>query len=197
MYIGFVVLEMSKWLMYDFHYNYILKQYPDPKQAILCYMDTDSLTYTIKTENVYEDMKKNLRKFDTSDYTVDNQFNLPLVNKKVIGLMKDENNGNLMKSFIGLRSKLYTIMLDAGKEIKKAKGIKRSVVNNLRYFDYKNCLDTNEILMRSMYIFKSIKHIIFTQKINKVTLSSNDDKRYIPKNDVHTLAWGHYKIPRD
>lgn len=196
MYIGMVVLETSKHLMYDFHYNYILKKYFDVRQATLCYTDTDSLTYDIRTEDVYQDMKENLDKFDTSDYGVNNQFDMPLVNKKVVGLMKDENNGKLMKCFVGLKAKLYATMLDDGKETKKAKGIKKNVVNTLRFFDYKNCLDTNQILTKSMYVFRSIKHKIFTQNVTKIALSSDDDKRFINKNDVYTLAWGHYKIPK-
>lgn len=55
--IGFSVLELSKLHMYDFHYNVMKTQYPDPEQLTLCYMDTDSFIYHIKTADYYEDMK--------------------------------------------------------------------------------------------------------------------------------------------
>lgn len=193
-YLGFVVLEMSKHLMYDFHYNHTMKKYSNSNQATLCYMDTDSFIYNIKTDDVYRDMSQDLDKFDTSNYSSNNAYNLPLVNKKVIGLMKDENGGKIMKRFVGLRSKLYSIQLDDGFETKKAKGIKTNVTNELKFYDYKNCLDSKSIIYKSMYIFKSIKHEIFTQFINKIALSSNDDKRYIEENGINTLAWGHHKI---
>lgn len=182
--------------MYNFHYNHILKKYPKPGQVRKCYMDTDAFIYDIKTNDVYFDMLLDLDKFDTSEYAPNNQFNLPLVNKKVIGLMKDENKGKIMKRYVGLRSKLYSIQLDDGKETMKAKGIKKSAVNTLRFWDYKKCLDTNELVYKSMHIFKSIKHVIFTQSVNKIALSANDDKRCITENKINTLAWGHYAIER-
>lgn len=89
-----------------------------------------------------------------------------------------------------------TIALDNGKEVKKAQGIKKYILNTLSYFEFKKRLDTDEILMKSMFIFKSIKHIILTQKITKIALNSNDDKRYANGKNAHTLAWGHYKIPK-
>ncbi len=124
-YLGFCVLEMSKYLMYDYHYNFILKEFPTPKQVRICYMDTDAFIYYIKTNDIYENMSNNLDKYDTSNYEPNNQYNLPLVNKKVIGLMKDENGGIIMNAVVGLRSKLYSFKLDDGGELKKAKGIKK------------------------------------------------------------------------
>lgn len=196
-YLGFVVLEMSKYFMYDFHYNFMLKKYSNPGQIKILYMDTDAFMYDIKTDDVYKDMAQDLHKFDTSNYCVNNPYNLPLVNDKKIGFMKDENGGSIMKRYIGLRSKLYSFELDNGKDRKKAKGIKKTVVNRLRFTDYKKCLDEKEIIYKSMHIIKSIKHILFTRRINKIALSSNDDKRYILKDNINTLAWGHYKIIND
>lgn len=193
-YLGIVILEMSKYLIYDFHYNYMLKKYPNPGQLTLCYKDTDAFIYDIKTEDHYKDIVDDLHKFDTSDYAPDNPYGLPLVNKKVLGLMKDENKGKIMRRFGGLRSKLYSTQLNIGDERKKAKGIKRNVVEKLRFFDYKNCLDKRDVVYKSMYLFKSIKHTIFTKCVNKIALSCNDDKRYICENNINTLAWGHYKI---
>ena len=73
---------------------------------------------------MYDLMKEDIHMFDTSDYPEDNQFGLPRMNKKVIGLMKDECNGNIITEFIGLRSKMYSVFIQNVKPIKKAKGVK-------------------------------------------------------------------------
>src|SRR5437867_9253178 len=67
-YIGFCVLELSKLLMYNFHYDYILKAYPN--KAKLLFTDTDSLCYELHTDDAYADMKRDADRFDTSDYPV-------------------------------------------------------------------------------------------------------------------------------
>ena len=71
--------------MYNFHYSYIKRKY----DAKLLFTDTDSVVYEIKTDYVYEDIYENKNLFDLSDYTQDSKF-FDLVNKKVIGKMKDE-----------------------------------------------------------------------------------------------------------
>ena len=85
-YVGFTVLELSKWLMYDFHYNFIKKHF----DAELLFTDTDSLTYEIKSEDVYEEFFKHKHLFDFSNYPEDSTFFDP-TNKKVIGKMKDKS----------------------------------------------------------------------------------------------------------
>ena len=103
-YPGFTVLELSKWLMYDFHYNFIKKKF-DTK---LLFTDIGSLTYEIKSENVYENFFKHKRLFDFSNCTKDSKlFNE--TNKKVIGKMKGEFGGVIVDEFVGLRSKIYSI----------------------------------------------------------------------------------------
>ena len=103
-YVGFTVLELSKWLMYDFHYNFIKKKF-DTK---LLFTDIGSLTYEIKSENVYENFFKHKRLFDFSNYTKDSKlFNE--TNKKVTGKMKGEFGGVIVDEFVGLRSKIYSI----------------------------------------------------------------------------------------
>ena len=62
-YVGFVILGLSKILMYDFHYNYLKRKYPD---LTLLFTDTDSLTYQIQTDNVYEDFYADKHFFDFS-----------------------------------------------------------------------------------------------------------------------------------
>ncbi|KYN21908.1 hypothetical protein ALC57_05714 [Trachymyrmex cornetzi] len=76
------------------------------------YTDTDSLIYRIECEDVYETIKRDIARFDTSDYSADNAYGMSLTNKKVPGLMKDENNGALMTEFVGLRAKMYPVRVN-------------------------------------------------------------------------------------
>ena len=103
-YVGFTVLELSKWLMYDFHYSFIKKHF----DAELLFTDTDSLTYEIKSEDVYEEFFKHKHLFDFSNYPKDSKF-FDQANKKVIGKMKDESEGKIIDEFVGLKSKMYSI----------------------------------------------------------------------------------------
>ena len=97
-YVGFTVPELSKWLMYDFHYNFIKK----PVDAELLFTDTDSLTYEIKSEDIYEGFFKYKHLFDFSNYAKDSKF-FDLTNEKVIGKMKDESEGKIIGEFVGLK----------------------------------------------------------------------------------------------
>jgi hypothetical protein len=194
-YVGFSVLEISKTLMYDFHYDYIKNRYKD--NAKLLYTDTDSFIYEIKTDDFYDDIKAKIDLFDTSDYPENNIYQLPRVNKKVLGKMKDECSGIIIDSFVGVKSKSYCV-LTANDVIKKIKGIKRNVVrDNVSFEDYKNCIDDNpKVLLKEMRVFRSIKHRLYTHLMNKVALSNEDDKRFIIPNTTETLAWGHNLIDK-
>jgi hypothetical protein len=107
-YIGMSILYISKNCMYDFYYNIMKEKYN--KRIKLLYVDTDSLIMEIKTNDFYNDVKNSLiEHFGTSDYPKSNPYELPLVNKKVLGKFKDELNGKIMAEFIGLRPKLYPL----------------------------------------------------------------------------------------
>lgn len=191
-YIGFAVLELSKNHMYDFHYS-VMKDFYKEKLN-LCYTDTDSLLYSIQTNDFYCDMKKYfLNYFDTSNYPLENNFNIIQKNKKVPGLFKDELGGTILQEFVGLRSKLYSIR-SYDYEIKKAKGVKKPVTRKLKFDDYIDVLKTGKELRGKNVHFKSIKHQIFTREQNKVALSRKDDKRFILSDNVSTMSWGHYSI---
>ena len=100
-YLGQAILDLSKTIMYEFHYDYMKQKYDDDKLK-LCYMDTNSLIYSIKTEHFYKDIADDVEaRFDTSDYIPDRPLSVEK-NKKGIGLMKDELGGEIMKEFIGL-----------------------------------------------------------------------------------------------
>ena len=194
-YLGMCILDLSKTIMYDFHYNYIKSKYGD--KAKLLFSDTDSLMYEIQTEDFYKDISGDVKdRFDTSDYPENHPSGIPTgINKKVLGKMKDEAGGKTIKEFVGLRAKLYSFVMDDGEETKKCKGVKKQVVeSSIRHEHYKTCLTTGKELLRKQNILRSYDHEVYTEEVNKIALSAQDDKRYILNDGVHTLAWGHYKI---
>ena len=194
-YLGMCILDLSKTLMYDFHYNYIKKKYGDKAKLLLT--DTDSLMYEIQTEDFYKDISGDVKdRFDTSDYPSDHPSGiLSGINKKVLGMFKDEANGDIIDEFVGLRAKLYSYKMFEGEESKKCKGVKKSVVkNNITHEDYKTCLTTGNEQLRKQNIIRSYKHEVYNEEVNKIALSANDDKRYILEDGIRTLALGHYKI---
>ena len=194
-YLGMCILDLSKTIMYDFHYNYIKQKYGD--KAILLFSDTDSLMYEIVTEDFYKDISKDVKdRFDTSDYPENHPSGIPTgINKKVLGMFKDEAAGKNIIEFVGLRSKLYSFIIDDDVEVKKCKGVKKQVVeSSITHEDYKTCLTTGKEQLRKQTILRSYGHEVYTEEVNKVALSATDDKRYILKDGIHTLAWGHYKI---
>ena len=142
-YLGMCILDLSKNLMFDFHYNYMKPKYGDKAQ--LLYTDTDSLIYEIETEDVYADISGDVEaKFDTSEFPVNHPSDIPVgKNKKVVGTMKDESCGKIITEFVGLRPKLYSYKVDEGGEVKKCKGTKKNVVKkSIEHKDLKNCLFT-------------------------------------------------------
>ena len=188
-YVGQAILDLSKTLMFDFHYNYIKKKYKD--KAELLFTDTDSLMFQIYTDDFYKDISCDIsRKFDTSDYPPDHPSGIPTgVNKKVIGMFKDEVAGKQITCSVGLRPKLYSFRIEEDKEVRKCKGIKKNVVKKkIDFDDYVQCLFTGKKGMRKMKIIRSEKHDIYSKEVNKVALSNEDDKRKVLKDGVQTQA---------
>jgi len=190
-YVGMSILDLSKTIMYRFHYEHMKPKYEG--NIKLLFTDTDSLMYEIKTEDLYKDMKHDLHLYDTSDYPKDHEL-FSLANKKVVGLMKDEACGKVITEFVGLRPKLYSFILD-GEDHKKCKGVKKSVVESkITHQDYVDCLFEKKRLFKSMRIIRSKLHEVHTEEINKVALDPFDSKRKILEDGVSTLAYGHYKL---
>ena len=188
-YVGMCILDLSKTLMYDFHYNYIKSKYG--KKAKLLFTDTDSLTYEIEAKDVYKDLFKDKYKFDNSDYPKDSPY-YDKTNKKVIGKFKDEAAGIPIYEFVGLRSKMYSYMKDNQKGGKTAKGIKKNVIkNNIIHDDYKETLFNNKQMYHKMKTIRSDNHELGSYEINKVSLSCFDDKRFINDDGCSSLAYGH------
>ena len=193
-YLGQVILDLSKMVLYKFHYGYMKHKYNSDKLQ-LCYMDIDSLVYCIKTEDFYADIADHVKeRCNTSGYCDNHPLPVGL-NKKVIGLMKDELGGAIMTEFVALRSKLYSYIKLNGTEDKKCKGIKKCVVKKtLKFEDYKACLlnqlhrPTNESVYRYQLMFRLSKHEVHTIEVNKVAPNRDDDKRF------STLAKGHRSL---
>ena len=195
-YLGMCILDLSKTIMYDFHYQYIKPKYGE--KAKLLFTDTDSSMYEIETEDFYKDISKDVKdRFDTSDYPENHPSGIPTgINKTVLGMFKDEAAGKNIKEFVGLRAKLYSFIMEDGKENKRCKGVKKQVVeSSITHEDYKTCLRTGKEQLRKQNILRSYEHEVFTEEVNKIALSALDDKRHILSDGIHTLAWGHYRIP--
>ena len=187
------ILNISKTLMYDFWYDYIKPKYGNREK--LCYMDTDSYVVHIITEDVYEDIASDVERwFDISNYDENKTGKKPLpigMNKKVVGLFKDELGEKIMKEFCALRTKTCAYLMDDDSEKKKAKGTKRCVIKRRFMFkNYKDCLFKDTVILRLQQRFKSDYLEVYTEEVNKIALSSNDNKRLETFDRVTTYSYG-------
>jgi hypothetical protein len=193
-YLGQNILDDSKQIMYNFHYNFMLDKI-NYKDVDLLFTDTDSLCYHIKNNNdIFELMKNNKEYFDLSNYPKDHEL-FDNTNKKVNGKFKNESVKQILE-FIGLRSKLYSFVAenDISKH-NKCKGVKKNVVEqNLDINDYKNTLFTKEDKVVTQNGIRSYCHEIFTETQTKVALSCYDDKRFVCDDLINTISYGHYKL---
>ena len=191
MYVGNSILDLSKLHMWKFWYDYIRVKYPQSK---LHYTDTDSLIYSIETNDNIEEVFKGVKTspFDNSDYPKDHPYYCD-DNKKIIGYFKSETSGKIMSEVICLRPKSYTCIINKGKTIKKNKGTQKCVVKDiLKPSDFKNCLETGEKLQTTQRGFRHDKHRIYSVETKKESLSAFDSKRFWI-NNIESLPFGHYK----
>ena len=129
--------------------------------------------------------------FDLSDYPKDHQ-QYDDSNKKVIGKMKDECAGTPIAEYIGLRPKLYTVLRADEQVIKKAKGVKKYVIEKqINFENYKDALFNKQKYSHKMNMLRSMHHKIFGLTVNKTTLSPLDTKRYIASDGITTYAYGY------
>jgi len=164
-FLGFTILELSKLLVYNFHYNYMGKKYGN--YCGLLNIDTDGLVYEICTQDVYKDLKEDQAIFDFSDYP-NNHFLFSNLNKKVPRKVKDEKNSKIILSFASPKAKMLSleIMNDDSKidTHKRAKGIKKHVINNeLTHMDYLNVVLNQVLTYSKMNSFRSKTHQIGTE----------------------------------
>ena len=185
--------------MYEFGYDYMKQKYND--NVRLCYMDTDSFIMNIKTNDFYKDIASDIEnRFDTSNYAVNTSETSALArrplptgnNKKIIGLMKDELGGKIIMEFVTLRPKTYSFLTHDGKEDKKAKGTKKCVIKKMiKFNDYKKCLLNDEVMLKPQQRFISKKQDVYTENINKIALSNNDDKRIVSLNKITSYPYAY------
>jgi hypothetical protein len=194
-YVGFSILDISKTLMYDFHYNVMKKKFGD--NIHLLFTDTDSLCYEIITEDFNQNIKDIVHLFDFSDYPAEHPMH-DKKNAKVIGKFKDEACGKEILEFVGLRPKMYSLLY-SDKEIKKDKGVKGKIVKKkLKHEHYKNCLNEKKNETVDMNMIRSYNHQVFSIAMKKIGLSYEDDKRIVLPDGHNTLAYGHidtYIVP--
>ena len=145
----------------------------------------------IKTEDFYKDIANDVeKKYGTSNYNCKRP--LPMgKNKKVISLMKDELGGKIMKKFIGLKPKCYVNLMDDDKVDKKAKRTKKCVIKKcIKFNNYEDCVKQKKKELRKQQRFKSDGHNVYTEMVNKVALSFDDDKRLISYDGITTYPYG-------
>ena len=191
---GNAVLELSKFHMYNFHYNVMKPVFDDRLQ--LLYTDTDSLMYEIESGDPYAELGAAGKKgwFDFSNFPE----NHPLhddSNKRVPSLFKDECNVRPIKEFVGLRSKMYSLSIEGG-DVKVAKGVKKSVINNdLKFSNYMECLVEEGTMEHSFRCIRSNQHCVHTLDLKKKTLSGFDDKRFL-LNMIDSVPYGYKHFNR-
>ena len=197
--VGFSILELSKNLMYSFHYDTWMKHFP---KARLLFTDTDSLAYVVD-KNPYKEMAKMKDEFDFSEYPPTHEL-FDRKNMKVLGKFKDETHSHSIAKFVGLRPKLYAIKTyetnkKSGKleivDKMKGKGITATARNkHLTFEKYEKCVKNRASVEVEMNTIRSINHQLYSLNVKKIGLSAADDKRWICEDGVNTLAHGHYDI---
>ena len=196
-YVGFSIVDLSRIGLYKFHYDFMKKLYPGDSSQLLM-TDTDSLLYEIKTNNLYSDIASYSYLFDFSNYPIDHPL-FSSANKAILGKFKDEAGGKAISKFIGLRSKMYTYEIcdsssSSTTTVCKAKGFSKSAINSsISLNDYLLSHSVSKNLSVSMNFLRSFEHTIFTCTQSKFGLSGADTKRYICSDNVHTLAYGHWR----
>ena len=183
-------LDISKLIMYKFHYEWSVKKFGSNLK--LCMTDTDSLLCSSMTEDIYEDIKKDLDLFDTSAYPKDHKC-YSEKNKKRLGVFKDETESIPIKEFVGLRAKCYAFVKQGDKTKKVAKGVPRTAIKNLKFDNYKKCLFQKTTKTTTTEVIGSKQHRVVTKKLTKLSLSPYDNKRWVCDDGVATMAFGDFR----
>ena len=185
-YVGFSILELSKMIMYDWHYNYFVKKF----DCSLLFTDTDNLVYEIKgNDSGYDKVFKDKELFDFSGYDKRSAY-YDCVNEKVIGKMKDEMSGKITAEFVGLRSKMYSIVTVDDEKLVRAKGVNRKLMHS----EFKDVLFDKKVVRHCMKRILAKGNKIGSYDVCKISLSCFDDKRFVLDDGVNSLAYGHVGI---
>ena len=192
-YIGFTVLEYAKNYMYKLYYLVFQKHYGDKLK--LLYTDTDSFIFLVYTNDIDYDWRNVFgHLMDFSNYPNDHR-NYDDSNKKKIGFLKVENAEKFIKEFVGLKSKLYSILFNDETQKRTAKGLNKCVLkNNVDHFHYKNEIKLDKNYLCQMRRIQSKNHQLRTLELNKLIFTCFDDKRFICEDGTTTIPYGHYKL---
>ena len=188
--VGASILDLSKLSLYKFHYDEMKPRFGD--KIKVCYKDTDSLLYKIETDDLYSKMASFKHLLDLSDYPTDH-FLHDKSNKKVPLTMTDELQGKVLHEIVCLRSKLYSIQFEGGVK-QSAKGVQKCVKKTLHHDLFKSCLLSKVNIKRPMTQLRSKNHQIVVNRVNKIAVSSYDDKRYLLEDGIRSFAYGHYQL---
>lgn len=191
-FIGFSCLDLSKCHMYKLFYS-LFKRIYDNKCSLLM-SDTDSLLMEIKTKDIFKDFALYSDMLDLSDYPNDHFSGLKSdINKKVIGVLKDEMNGKLIDEFIGIKSKMYSIKFGESSKL-VAKGVQKQVLKNyIDHENYRNCLFQKNLTYAKMRSIRSKDHQIKTLEQWKLVFTPLNDKRFYI-DAINSLSFGHFRI---
>jgi hypothetical protein len=191
-FIGATVLELSKLLLYQFHYEYIKPKYctGGVDGCQLLYMDTDSLIYRLKTLDLFDDINEGSQLIDRSNFPAGHKCYNPGPSR--IGLMKLETGADIVEEYVGLKPKMYSLV-GPNVNIRRAKGVNRRVVGGTDHQTYHKVLIENLTTYAEFLGFQSKHHTVKTIFTKKKFLSPVDDKRFILNDGKTTLAYGHFK----
>ena len=184
-YVGFSILELSKLLMYKFHYQYVKNKF----DAKLLFTATESSVFEIKGKDVSEVSYSDKHLFDFSEYSVNSRF-YGAANKKVLGKMKDEFKRQKISEFIGLKSEMYSLISVNDEEVSKAKGVSKKI----RHKEFLDVFFNKKVIRHNMKRIQTKLHGLGTYDSYKISLSCFDDKRYGLDDAVNTLAYFHKDI---
>ncbi|XP_067673083.1 uncharacterized protein [Haliotis asinina] len=199
--VGFTILDLAKYEIYSFYYDIMQNQYGHEHLDLLM-TDTDSLFMQVHAPphepllDPYVFMKRNLELFDTSNYAPEDPKGLYSEhNRKVTGKMKDEAGGNIILEFCGLKSKMYSFLMQNDKELmekKTAKGIKKSVIKKfLRHEMFRDCLFDGKPVSCSFNLIRSHNNTLYTEHHTKVALTAIDNKRFILEDGIYSVPYGY------
>ena len=182
-YLGISILDISKTLMYEFWYDYIKPKYQDKSK--LCYMNTNSFIIHIKTEDFFEDIGNDVEKLFGTNYDENDKKPLPIGKNKKLVFLKMNQEERLRKNLLDS----YLMVDDSGH--KKPKRIKKCVIKpRLMVKNHRYCLFNNKIILKLQQRFKSYHQNVYTEQINKISLSGNDDKRLQIFDKIPTYPYG-------
>ncbi|KAJ8671689.1 hypothetical protein QAD02_002948 [Eretmocerus hayati] len=199
-FIGITTLDVTKTLMCDFYYNYVLKFMRNPTnthKVNMLYTDTDNFVLEIIGVNdIYIDiMKRDRYRIDTSNFPIDNCYGIEQANARVLAKMKDVYGSRIIREAVFICSTVYSMLLDSDESGEKAlKGVKRIVVKNtISFYDFKSCLFDGEILYVNQNSIRHRCHKVFTVRERKLALRSFHDKRITLPDLITTRVYGDYR----